>query len=163
MNPQSAENKQLNSYNTVNTSTPNPSRHKKRRKMQQKDIIEKPSIKTWVSICAGAVAGFLLEPSNRHLTWKRKRESSARRTYSPHPQRSRTSKKQVLLADPAAICTKKEKKQVSEGCLLLGFFFRVFGGGHVAGEEGAAGGVAAVPVGTITVSLAIRTFRRHRT
>jgi hypothetical protein len=124
--------------------------------MQQKDIIEKPSIKTWVSICAGAVAGFLLEPSNRHLTWKRKRESSARRTYSPHPQRSRTSKKQVLLADPAAICTKKEKKQVSEGCLLLGFFFRVFGGGHVAGEEGAAGGVAAVPVGTITVSLAIR-------
>jgi hypothetical protein len=50
---------------------------------------------------------------------------------------------------------KKEKKQVREGW-LLGFFFGVFGGGHVAGEEGAAGGVAAVPVGTITVSLAIR-------
>jgi hypothetical protein len=44
-NPPSAENKQFNSYSTVNTSTPNPSRHKKGRKMQQKDIIEKPSIK----------------------------------------------------------------------------------------------------------------------
>jgi hypothetical protein len=44
----------------------------------------------------------------------------------------------VIFADPAA----NARRQVS----LLGFFIGVLSGGHVAGEEGAAGRVAAIPV-----------------
>ena len=56
----------------------------------------------------------------------------------------------VIFADPAA----NARRQVS----LLAFFIGVLSGGHVAGEEGAAGGVAAIPIDETTMLVSRYSF-----
>lgn len=70
--------------------------------------------------------------------------SESERTCSP--PRSRTSKSVFSQIQPRLHEEKKTNKSS-----LLGFFVGVLSGGHVAGEEGAAGGVAAIPIDETTM------------